>query len=232
MIYHRKGDQVSYGEAVGILLLDSPIPFIPGDVANATTYNFPVRYQRVAGFSVEKALGKDPGIYPALLAAAEELAANGVRAVTGDCGFMALHQERLKQDLGLPVFLSSLMQIPFIRSILPRGKKIGILTASGQSLTPEFLSQIGIDLGPGRLPGDRGDSDLKIKGLETCPEFASAVIEEKGTLDTDRLRTEVVRAATRLADSQDIGAILLECSVLPPMPQMSTGHATCRSSTM
>ncbi len=42
----RKG-QASSGEAIGILLLDTSVPFIPGDVANATTYDFPVRFQNV-----------------------------------------------------------------------------------------------------------------------------------------------------------------------------------------
>ena len=94
MKYIRKNRQVSYGEAIGILLLDSPVPFIPGDVANATSYGFPVRFKRVKGFSVEKALGRDPDIYPALLEAAKALQANGVRAVTGDCGFMAASPEK------------------------------------------------------------------------------------------------------------------------------------------
>jgi hypothetical protein len=53
MIYRIKPGQVSYGEAIGILLLDSEAPFIPGDVANATTYPFPVRFQRVAGIDGE-----------------------------------------------------------------------------------------------------------------------------------------------------------------------------------
>lgn len=206
MKYHRKNRQVSYGEAIGILLLDSPVPFIPGDTANATTYHFPVRFKKVEGFTVPRAVGKDPAVYPALLTAAKDLAANGVRAVTGDCGFMALHQQQLKQDLGLPVFLSSLLQIPFIRRVLPGSSKIGIITASGQSLTPEFLGEIGIQ------PGD----DLVIQGLETCPEFSSAVLEEKGTLDSSLIREEVTAAAQQAARDENLGAILLECSVLPP----------------
>ena len=142
MKYHQKNRQVSYGEAIGILLLDSPVPFIPGDTANATTYDFPVRFKKVEGFTVARAINKDPAIYPLLLDAAKDLAANGVRAVTGDCGFMSLHQQRLQQDLGLPVFLSSLLQIPFIRRVLPGSSKIGIITANAQELTPEFLREI------------------------------------------------------------------------------------------
>jgi hypothetical protein len=205
MKYTIKNQQVSYGEAIGILLLDSVIPFIPGDVANATTYDFPVRFKKVPGFTVARAVTKDDTVYPDLLAAARDLAANGVRAVTGDCGFMALHQARLQQDLGLPVCLSSLFQIPFIRHLIPAGTGIGIITADHRSLNPAFFKQIHI------LPG----ADLVIHGLETCPEFAAAVLEEKGSLDADKILEEVVTAA-RAVSAQNTGAILLECSVLPP----------------
>jgi hypothetical protein len=109
MIYHARKGQTSSGEAIGILLLDTSVPFIPGDVANATTYDFPVRFRKVEGFTVARAIGKDPTIYDALMTAAQELVDQGVRAVTGDCGFMALHQQRLACDLGVPVFLSSLL---------------------------------------------------------------------------------------------------------------------------
>lgn len=205
MKYAIKNKQVSYGEAIGILLLDSVIPFIPGDVANATTYDFPVRFKKVPGFTVARAIGKDDSVYDDLLAAARDLAANGVRAVTGDCGFMALHQQRLQQDLGLPVCLSSLLQIPFIRHLVPAGTGIGIVTADSRSLTPDFFEAIGIPFGP----------DLLIHGMESCPEFASAVLYEKGTLEADKIREEVV-ATAQAVSAQNISAILLECSVLPP----------------
>jgi hypothetical protein len=150
-------------------------------------------------------MNKDDSVYDDLLAAARDLAANGVRAVTGDCGFMALHQQRLQQDLGLPVCLSSLLQIPFIRHLIPAGTGIGIVTADSRSLSPAFLEQIKIPPGP----------DLLIQGMETCTEFASAVLEEKGTLDADEIQKEVTVAALTLKD-RGAGAILLECSVLPP----------------
>ena len=50
MIYRVKNRQVSYGEAIGIILLENYAPFIPGDVANASTYDSPVRFQRVENF--------------------------------------------------------------------------------------------------------------------------------------------------------------------------------------
>jgi hypothetical protein len=39
-----RGGRAIYGETVGILVLDTKFPRIPGDVANATTFGFPVRY--------------------------------------------------------------------------------------------------------------------------------------------------------------------------------------------
>jgi len=205
MRYNTRNRQVSYGEAIGVLLLDSVIPFIPGDVANATTYEFPVRFKKVPGFTVAKAVDKDDSVYDDLLTAARDLAANGVRAVTGDCGFMALHQQRLQKDLGLPVCLSSLLQIPFIRHLIPAGTGIGILTASGQGLTPDFFEAIGIPFGP----------DLLVHGMEAYPEFEAAVMNESGTLDAGNLRQEVVTASRKLLDL-NCSVILLECSVLPP----------------
>ena len=83
MIYRARKGQTSSGEAIGILLLDTSVPFIPGDVANATTYHFPVRFQKVPGFTVQRAIGKDPTMYDSLKAAAENLAEQGVRAFTG-----------------------------------------------------------------------------------------------------------------------------------------------------
>ena len=99
MIYRARTGQASYGEAIGILLLDTYTPFIPGDVGNATTYSFPVRFQKVPGFTVERAIQRDPTAFESLLAAAKELESQGVRAITGDCGYMVIHQQKLKKHL-------------------------------------------------------------------------------------------------------------------------------------
>jgi hypothetical protein len=207
MIYHARKGQTSSGEAIGILLLDTSVPFIPGDVANATTYPFPVRFRKVEGFTVARAIGKDPTIYGALKTAARELVDQGVRAVTGDCGFMALHQQRLARDLEVPVFLSSLLQIPFMLSILGEGSKVGVLTADGRSLDETLLAAVGV------TDADR----LVVEGLEAQPHFHRFAIQETGTLETEKVAAEVVGAGRHLMDRDEtIKALLLECSLLPP----------------
>jgi hypothetical protein len=202
----RQG-QISSGEAIGILLLETAVPFIPGDVANATTYSFPVRFARVRGFTVARAIGRDLSVYEAVKTAADELVGQGVRAVTGDCGFMAVHQQRLANALNVPVFLSSLLQIPFIDSIVGADSKIGVITADSESLDDQLLSQIGIG-DPGRLV---------IAGLQQKPHFYRFAIEETGLLDTDAVEKEVATAARNLVEGDPtVKAILLECSLLPP----------------
>lgn len=207
MIYKTKKGRVSSGEAIGILLLDTSVPFIPGDVANATTYRFPVRFKKVEDFTVERAIGKDPKIFDSLLSAAKELMVQGVRAITGDCGFMGIHQNKLAKALGIPVFLSSLLQIPFITSLIGVDAKVGIITADSRSLDADLLDAVGVS----------SATNLVIAGLEDQHHFYQFGIEETGSLDAEAVEDEVVGIARRMATTDPrIQAILLECSLLPP----------------
>ena len=207
MIYHAREGQASYGEAIGILLLDQSSPFIPGDVANATTYKFPVRFHKIPGFTVARAIGQDPSIYDEFLAGAEALIGQGVRAVTGDCGFMGIHQKRMAATLQVPVFLSSLLQINFISSLIGLDEKIGIITADSGSLGMPLLETVGV----------RSMDNLVISGMQDEPEFKAAILEESGTLDAEKIENETASIAEALVEENpDVRAILLECSMLPP----------------
>lgn len=207
MRYHVKPGQVSYGEAIGILLLENYAPYIPGDTANATTYDFPVRFQRVPGFSVERIMKHDMSVVEDLIQAAKNLQSEGVRAITGDCGFMALYQDRIAEAVDVPVFMSSLMQIPFIRQIIRPGSKIGVLTANSKSLDQEVFSKVGV----------ADQKDLVIEGLENTEHFADSVFQEVGYLDSEIVEREVLEAIDRITGKDPkVAAILLECSLLPP----------------
>jgi hypothetical protein len=145
---------------------------------------------------------------PLFVEAARRLQAEGVSAIVGSCGFMALFQRDVAEAVTVPTMLSSLMQIPLIEAILPREKQIGIVTANAGSLSRALMETAGI-----RCDFDR----LCVYGLESCPEARGALLEEKGTLDETALREEVVRTATALVkENKNVGAVLLECSELPP----------------
>lgn len=207
MIYYTEAGQVSYGEAIGILLLDTPAPYIPGDVANATTFKFPVRFKRVPELTVKRIFNHDMGLKDSVVKAAIELKREGVKAITGNCGFMAIYQEELIKKVDLPIFMSSLLQIPFIKQLIKPTEKIGIVTANAKSLDETVLRPCGANLG----------ERLVIRGLEDCPNFASAIIEERKLLDIAKVEAEVVSTACDiLKDAPEVRLLLLECSVLPP----------------
>ena len=195
-----------YGESIGILILDATYPCIPGNVGNASTFPFPVRYKVVKEASIERLLKqKDITLLEPFIDAAIELQEEGVKAITGACGFMALFQREVSDAVNVPVFLSSLLQIPFVYQI--KKQKIGIITADSKSLTPEHFISVGVNK---EIP-------LLIGGMEDQKEFREAILEEKGTLDSDLIESEVVGVAKKLiTENPDIGALVLECSDLPP----------------
>jgi hypothetical protein len=208
MLYKAKKGQASYGEAIGILLLDTSFaPYIPGDVANASSYSFPVRYKVIKGLTVEKIFQKDTSFLNQLIEGGKELVKNGVRAVTGNCGFMALFQREAVQQLGVPVFLSSLLQLTFMTKMISEGEKIGIITANGKSLDDNLLREVGItDM-----------NKLIIRGMESKEYFRKSINEEIGWLDEEKVKKEVVSVAQEIIrEESKVKMLLLECACLPP----------------
>ena len=131
----------------------------------------------------------------------------GVRAVTGDCGFMGIHQKKLARELGVPVFLSSLLQIPFISIMIGEAAKVGIITADSEYLNKDLLTAVGVS----------DTSNLVITGLRNQPNFRGFALEETGVLDTETVAAEVVATARQMVtDHKQMRALILECSLLPP----------------
>lgn len=206
MIYKANKGQVNYGESIGILMLDTFVPFIPGDVGNASTFPFPVRYQKIDGLTYQKLQEQKEKALPQLIEAGQQLKKAGVRAVTGDCGFMIPYQDEIAEALQIPVFTSSLLQLSFIEKIISRQKKIGVITAESAQLDDSLL------LAAGATP-----ERVEIIGLENKFYFSQAVLEETGTLNSEQLEKETVEAARELLHRNPaVSAVLLECSSLAP----------------
>ena len=77
--------------------------------------------------------------------ALKELEDEGVRAITGACGFFSLFQKEAVKILKIPFFSSPLMRIPMIARMIQPDQKIGIITASAKRLTWEYLKPVGVD---------------------------------------------------------------------------------------
>ena len=120
--YCRKG-QVMSGYTIGILLIDVWYPLLPGNVANANTFDFPVRHKLIPGAAQERVVNNDKNLLDDIVKASKELEMEGVRAICGACGYHGNFQNQLAKILDTPVFLSSLLQIPLIRAGLKSKQK-------------------------------------------------------------------------------------------------------------
>ena len=206
-VYRTRRGARNYGQAIGILQLDCSLPFIPGDVDNASTYRYPVLYRPVPALSTAACLKGAPDLAAAVVEGARALETQGVRAISSDCGFMLQFQEAVREAVRIPVLMSSLLQLPLIAASLAPSRPIAIVTANAKNLTPDFLTRNGI----------RVANKLLVLGLEEEPEFKSAVLDEKGSIDAALVEDEVLQVTRRAREAhRDLGAVLLECSMLPP----------------
>ena len=194
-------------EAIGIIMLDTVFPRIPGDIGNAGTFPFPVRYKIVRGASPQRVVKEaDSRLLEPFLDAARSLESGGVKAIATSCGFLAIFQRELVDAVDIPVFSSSLLQVPMAQAMINRRRKVGILTASAASLTNRHFAGIGIE-----------DIPVVVMGMEDAEEFTEVFIEGKPALDPEKVRKEMIRAAERMALLHpDIGALVLECTNMPP----------------
>jgi Asp/Glu/hydantoin racemase len=202
-----RGGKAIYGAPLGILMLEARFPRIPGDMGNATTWPFPVLYRVVRGASPEKVvLHGARGLLPDFIAAAKELVDLGAEALTTNCGFLSLFQQELAAAVGVPVATSSMMQVRWVQATLPPGKRVGIVTVSGATLTPQHLEAVG------------ALRDTPFVGTENGREFFRVLIKaEKDDMDVALARQDIVDAGrTLVARHPDIGAIVLECTNMPP----------------
>ena len=114
--------------------------------------------------------------------------------------------------VNIPVFTSPLLLVPFVHKIIRPDQKVGILTAWSPRLAdqPEiFLRPLGVDES---IP-------LAILGLsqEGCTEFDEVTGDRRWDLDVEKLEQEMVRVAGKLVrQNPDVGALVLECSDMPP----------------
>ena len=199
------GGKAVYGASVGMLLLQTRFPRIPGDGGHLGTWPFPMLHRVVAGATPDRVVRDRGGVVDAFAAAARELVALGADGITTNCGFLVLHQSRLARACGVPVATSSLLQVPWAEQLLPPGRRVGVVTVEASSLTPRHLECAG------------ARSDTPVVGTEGGAELSRVLLGDELALDVERAREDVVAAARRLVErNREVGAIVLECTNMPP----------------
>jgi Asp/Glu/hydantoin racemase len=195
---------------LGILLLDTTFPRIPGDVGNPESYEYPVIIKTVTGATVQRVVYEaDASLLADFVQAAQELEDQGVAAITSSCGFLSVFQEAVAKSVQIPVFLSSLLQVPLVYAMTQR--PVGIITAHSERLTEEVVSKAGISA---HIPYEVG-------GLQNSPAFSNPILKDGTNLEKDAIEKDIfVIAKTLINANPKIGAFVFECHNLAPYSQV------------
>ncbi|HZW75812.1 MAG TPA: aspartate/glutamate racemase family protein [Caldimonas sp.] len=191
---------------LGVLMLDTRFPRPVGDIGHPRTFAFPVRHSIVRGASPRRVVvERDPKLVAPFVAAARDLEAEGVAAITTSCGFLALFQRELAASVAVPMWTSSLLLVAELETALQSGERVGIVTADAASLSADHLRAVG------------ARADTPIEGLAADSRLRATLLDDLETLDEHEARQATVAAAERLvARRPDVRAIVLECTNLPP----------------
>lgn len=207
-IQMRRGQNIA-GYPIGIVYIEDVFyPMVPGNIVNGYTFPFPVRLKAVEGLDCQNLFDAADGVYEMVLETCKKLEKEGVRAISGACGFFGNYQAKIAEELSVPVALSSLVHLPWIATLLKKDQTIGVLTAQKDSFTDQLLDSCGVctELKKRLLVKDLGHED----------QF-SCIPEGRGVFDNGLVQQEVVgKAMEILEEAPNTGAILLECSDMPP----------------
>ena len=217
-IHHIKArkNHRCYGMGLGIIILDDIYPGFPGDVRNASAYSFPIQYEVVEGVDIRALVVEDdksPCLAP-IQRAAKKLEHMGCRAIAAECGYFAYFQKDLAGYVDVPVFMSSLLQVPLAQQLIGPHKVAGIFVAQRCYISPAHLEAVGI------MPG----SNYVIAGAEddyNCPQFEHLWSQDNRTDPPveiyDKAEKDFVSAAADFYRAHpNMGAMILECTGFQP----------------
>jgi hypothetical protein len=215
MIRARAGRRC-YGLGLGVILLDDVYPGFPGDVRNASAYPFPIQYEIATGVDIYKLVvetDKEPCLAP-LQSAAQRLEEFGCRAIAAECGYFAYFQREIAACVRVPVFMSSLLQVPLAQQLLGPDQVVGVLMANATYLTEQHLTAVGIRPGSNYVIGGAMEDGR-------CVEFdhlwTAGRRSDPPQADYKRAEAEFLTVATEFCHRHpNMGALVLECTGFPP----------------
>lgn len=201
----------SQQQALGVIMLDTEFPRPIGDVGHEQSWNIPVRFKRVPSASPDRVIRQDSaGLIDAFINAGNDLIASGCTALITSCGFLARHQRTLSDAFDVPFAASSLVQIPMVKAMLSPSLNAGVITYDANSLTAENFTSS--SAGP----------NTPVIGVPDGGAFRG-LIEGGQPYNFKALEDEILTCVRRLLkENPQTGAIVLECTNMPPFAQSIT----------
>jgi Asp/Glu/hydantoin racemase len=204
------GGRTNYGLAIGVLMLDTVFPRIPGDIGNANTFRYPVCYHVVKGASTDRIMAKDPDpkLIDPFVEGARELERNGVKIITTSCGFLGPFQPYLADAVKIPVVATSLIQVPTVAAMIGKNRKVAVLAEKAHLMTENHFSGAG---------WSSNDINVVVHGMPEDAYFPTVFIGNSLKADTERLKADMVGLGKSLkAKHPDVGAVVCECTNFVP----------------
>src|SRR5699024_2877792 len=151
------------------------------------TLHFPIDYKNGEGAMISRIVKQDTEMsaIDSFVAAGKALEKQGVKAIATSCGFLAIYQKEIQQQLHVPFISSSLLTFSFI--YLTAGGPMGVVTAAKGSLTYKQLEG-----------GDALDHPLVIRGMDDMPAFRGAIIDEEIPLNQSKVLDEMKQVTSAL----------------------------------
>ncbi len=214
-IYARKKHSC-YGMGLGIMILDEVYPGFPGDVRNASAFPYPIQYEIIRNVDIQRLVfeeDKSPCLAQ-IIQAAKNLEQMGCRAIAAECGYFAYFQKEVAGAVDVPVFMSSLLQIPLIQQIIGPQKQVGIFCGAKEALLPEHLINVGVDPNS-NIVVCGGLDEYNIVELQNL--WYANVRPEIPTASYLKVEEAMVNAVKDMVKRYPkIGAIMLECTGFQP----------------
>ncbi|NKE57585.1 aspartate/glutamate racemase family protein [Lentzea sp. PSKA42] len=208
---------------LGILMLEGKMADVPGCMASAETFGYPVIRHVVRGSRTPRSQEEAEAMLPLYVEAARELEAKGATVITANCGLIALLQDELSAAVTVPVVTSSLALVPAV-SKLVGGRPIGVLTFFTEAVGERNFRASG---------WSSADIPVVLGGVGKHPSWLE-FLETKEV--TPALREQMRRdllsvVEDMLAREPSLGAIVCECTMLPAVLETCGRTRPCRSST-
>lgn len=204
-----KGGYTNYGQDIGILMIPTVFPRLPGDIGNARSFKVPVRYQevRIDPLNLTEK-NADARLIKPFIEAARTLEAAGCKAITTSCSFIAGFQKQLADSVHVPVFTSTLLLVPMLRTMLNHDQSIGILTECAELLTEPYFNQCG---------WSSADCDVNVTGQAEGSRFSKLIIGDNPDGNREELAEDVREMTERhMKNHPNTGALVLECTNYAP----------------
>lgn len=213
MVNHLKGGYTNYGQDIGILMMRTVFPRLVGDIGNARTFRVPVRYRivNIDPLNMTEKNANEQLIGP-FIKAARSLENEGCKAITTSCSFLAGFQKQLADAVHIPVFTSTMLLVPVLKTMLNRNSSIGILTECADLLSEPYFNQCG---------WSSDEVNVHVTGQAPESRFSELIIGDNPEGQWDEL-TEDVREMTErhMREHPDTGALILECTNYAPFTRM------------